>query len=134
MLNVREGPMSDVTSRPWWRWRAGMRTACGLRVYAVRSAHPAGVREDDLRARPDVRALPYNARPNETDPATIGCLTQQARELWGAPVVARVVGVFADGSPEWAACDLPGRDPMYGYRSEFAALVAACDAAAGGSS
>ena len=88
---------------------------------------------DHVRNRiPDtfVRADLYpGAQPVDDDPGTLGCLTQRARELWGAPVVARVVGVFADGSLEWAACDLPGRDPMYGYRSEYAALLAACDAA-----
>ena len=63
------------------------------------------------------------------DGATIGCLTRLVREMWGAPVVARVASVFPDGSPEWAVCDLPDREPMYLYESEWSALMAAGDAA-----
>lgn len=113
--------MTDVTARPWWRWMVGM----GIWRLSQSSGQIHYNRLTEAWPEPDDSGW----CPTETDPATLGCLTQRARDLWGAPVCARVVGVFADGTPEWAACDLPGRDPMYGYRSEWAALVAACDAA-----
>jgi hypothetical protein len=70
--------MSDPTlSRravacPGWRWLAGMRTACGLRVYAIDPRWPLGIREGDQRARPECTALPDDAVPDLDDAATRG--------------------------------------------------------------
>jgi len=72
--------MSDPTlSRravacPGWRWLAGMRTACGLRVYAIDPRWPLGIREGDQRARPECTALPEDAVPDLDDAATLGAI------------------------------------------------------------
>lgn len=121
--------MSDPTSRPWWRWRTGMRTACGLRVYVVDTYGQAlGVRENDRRARPEVCALPHDAQPAPDDPGTLGCLTQRARDLHNDPKL-HVTPHPIRGL--WYAYDRHGRVIATGP-TEFAALLAACDAAPGG--
>lgn len=124
----------DVTRRPWWRWMPGMRWR--LSATCDPGGHDLGRtagRVDEMwRAVDDTgRVLMShdNIVPDPTDPATLGCLLARARELCGGPVVARVVGLFPTGKMEWAACDMPGRESMYGYPSEYAALIAACDAA-----
>ena len=121
--------MSDVTSRAWFRWATGMRTACGLRVYAISAGGiPLGIRENDRRARPEVCALPHDAQPAPDDPATLGCLTQRARELWG-PRTHTIPTL--DGWVVWAVV---GRhwERVGEAGTELAALLAACDAAPGG--
>ena len=81
--------MSDPTlSRravacPGWRWLAGMRTACGLRVYSVKPPFPLGIREGDQRARPECTALPHDAVPDLGDDLTVGGLEALVRERWG---------------------------------------------------
>ena len=118
--------MSDVTSRAWFRWTPGMRTACGLRVYAISAGGiPLGIRENDRRARPEVCALPHDAQPAPDDSGTLGCLTQRARELWGAR--AHTIPTL-DGWVVWAVV---GRhwERVGEAGTELAALLAACDAA-----
>jgi hypothetical protein len=121
--------MTDVTARPWWLWMEGMRTSRGLRVYSVKPPLPLGIREGDQRARPECGALPYNAQPDTEDAATLGCLTQRARELNQCPGLGfycdHVTGLWLPGDPMW----LPPWLANIAARSEWAALVAACDAA-----
>ena len=140
--------MSDVTSRAWFRWATGMRTLCGLRVYAVDAYGTAlGIREADARARPEVCALPHDARPDWTDAGTLGFMTQRARDLWGDPRAHLVRhathdqpnGPGTDLQPAvwWALADGNGDLMFVGTRflagpTEFATLLAACDAAPGG--
>ena len=118
--------MSDVTSRAWFRWTPGMRTACGLRVYAISAGGiPLGIRENDRRARPEVCALPHDAQPAPDDPATLGCLTQRARELWGDPNLYARPRMYGPG---WIV--LLDVEPLtFEGDTELAALAAACDAA-----
>jgi len=68
---------------PGWRWLAGMRTACGLRVYSVKPPFPLGIREGDQRARPECTALPHDAVPDLDDDLTVGGLEALVRERWG---------------------------------------------------
>ena len=133
--------MSDVTSRPWFRWATGMRTACGLRVYAISAGGiPLGVRENDRRARPEVCALPHDAQPAPDDPATLGCLTQRAREMWGDPTISTVcrrrLRIPDDPASGWDVGPWSAVSTSYSVTieiatgpTEFAALLAACDAA-----
>lgn len=123
--------MSDVTSRAWWRWATGMRTACGLRVYDV-DAHgrALGIRENDQRTRPETVGLPHDAQPAPDDPGTLGCLTQRARELWGDDAH---IGINHRDPSEWIVCARLGAAGWWTVvargPTEFAALLAACDAA-----
>jgi hypothetical protein len=119
--------MTDVTARPWWLWMEGMRTSRGLRVYSVKPPLPLGIREGDQRARPECGALPYNAQPDTEDPATLGCLTQRARDLWGDP---RLHVRSITTGPGWMVV-LRTRADTFTGPTEWAALVAACDAAPG---
>jgi hypothetical protein len=68
--------------------------------------------------------------PDLDDPLTVQGLVLLAREAWGVPLVVRWVGVFADGSREWAISDLPSNETRYGHHSEAEAAVAALEAAA----
>ena len=118
--------MSDVTSRAWWRWATGMRTACGLRVYDV-DAHgrALGIRENDQRTRPETVGLPHDAQPAPDDPGTLGCLTQRARELWGDPTLS---AWRSECDEVWYVRCRRGYMTSRGP-TEYAALLAACDAA-----
>jgi len=120
--------MSDVTSRAWWRWMPGMAWV------ALRKA-PL----DHVRNRiPDtfVRADLYpGAQPVEDDPATLGCLTQRARELWGDPKLYTQPSDLPAPWLVWAGSEdlfaRSGMVPLGMGDTEWAALVAACDAASG---
>ncbi len=113
--------MTDVTARPWWDWRK----MGGARYIADR-----GPKHDPVCARVPsglycgMEPCP-GARPDESDPATIGCLTQRARDLHNDP------GLFARpriGGPGWVVIG-GTRVLLVEGPTEWAALVAACDAA-----
>ena len=115
--------MSDVTSRAWWRWMPGMRDTRGCRLTDRGSW--------DMPDGWDAAAFAadgYAHHPDAEDPATLGCLTQRARDLWGDPAA----GTW------WSDCDevwYVRAGPAYMTSSgptEYAALLAACDAAPGG--
>mgnify|MGYP003557854328 CR=1 FL=1 len=115
--------MSDVTSRAWWRWMPGMRDTRGCRLTDRGSW--------DMPDGWDAAAFAadgYAHHPDAEDPATLGCLTQRARELWGDPRL-HVTPHPVRGL--WYAHDREGRVVATGP-TEFAALLAACDAAPGG--
>ena len=115
--------MSDVTSRAWWRWMPGMRDTRGCRLTDRGSW--------DMPDGWDAAAFAadgYAHHPDAEDPATLGCLTQRARELWGDPRL-HVTPHPVRGL--WYAHDREGRVVAAGP-TEFAALLAACDAAPGG--
>ena len=119
--------MSDVTSRAWFILQPGMLLIDGSRVvrahpnpavFNLRAVHPDGT----------LSMLTVPIRIVEDDPATLGCLTQRARELWGDPRL-HVTPHPVRGL--WYAHDREGRVVATGP-TEFAALLAACDAAPGG--
>lgn len=115
--------MSDVTSRAWWRWMPGMRDTRGCRLTDRGSW--------DMPDGWDAAAFAadgYAHHPDAEDPATLGCLTQRARELWRDPRL-HVTPHPVRGL--WYAHDREGRVVATGP-TEFAALLAACDAAPGG--
>ena len=128
--------MSDVTSRAWWRWMPGMVDQHGRCIIDVNTGRNEGVPVEwadaiacdvvEMYERPDdARAEWADAVPDETDPTTLGCLTQRARELWGAR--AHTIPTL-DGWVVWAVV---GRhwERVGEAGTELAALVAACDAA-----
>jgi hypothetical protein len=129
--------MSDVTARPWWRWES--------MVGAVVTDYGAGVRicgvTKDYLHGAAVEAPTNNHGPvwmrlrkerctavDTEDAATLGCLTQRARELWGAPKAC--TGTFPHHAGlDWYVSGLPCGVVPTRAATEWAALVAACDAA-----
>jgi hypothetical protein len=130
--------MTDVTARPWWRWES--------MVGAVVTDYGAGVRvcgvTKDYLHGAAVETPAHNHGPvwmrlrkerctavDTEDAATLGCLTQRARELNQCPGLGfycdHVTGLWLPGDPMW----LPPWLKHIAARSEWAALVAACDAA-----
>jgi len=73
------------------------------------------------------------AAVSETDPATIGCLTQRARDLWGDPKLYTQPSDLPAPWLVWAGSEdlfaRSGMVPLGMGDTEWAALVAACDAA-----
>ena len=118
--------MSDVTSRAWWRWMPGMRDTRGCRLTDRGSW--------DMPDGWDAAAFAadgYAHHPDAEDPATLGCLTQRARELWGVPTAC--TGTFPHHAGlDWYVSGLPCGVAPTRAATEFAALLAACDAAPGG--
>ena len=112
--------MSDVTSRAWWRWMEAMR----YRYHDLDEW-------DRVETLPDGRVRqPIGAVPDETDPATLGCLLARARELWGVPTAC--TGTFPHHAGlDWYVSGLPCGVAPTRAATEFAALLAACDAAPG---
>ncbi len=117
--------MTDVTARPWWDWRE-MPAA----LYVASRTSPLDSVSGRVPDDPDRGWKPYpGAQPCKSDPATLGCLTQRARELNHCPGLGfycdHVTGLWLPGDPLW----LPPWLANIAARSEWAALVAACDAA-----
>ena len=120
--------MSDVTSRAWWRWMPGMRDTRGCRLTDRGSW--------DMPDGWDAAAFAadgYAHHPDAEDPATLGCLTQRARELWGDDAH---LGINHRDPSEWIVWARLGAAGWWTVvargPTEFAALLAACDAAPGG--
>ena len=92
-------------------WRAGMQTTTGLRVFSTSGPYPLVIADDDQRSRPKVYALPFDAKPDLTDPATVGALLGAVREAWRSPhaYVRRNGTIRTDDNrivPAWEVCDL----------------------------
>jgi hypothetical protein len=133
--------MTDVTARPWWRWESMLGAVvtdygAGVRICGVTKdyLHGAAVETPANNHGPVWMRLRKErcTAVNTEDAATIGCLTQRARDLWGDPdlcvVRSPITGDWHAGSPRTFgdADRTPCRGP-----TEWAALVAACDAASG---
>ena len=112
-----------------WRWMPGMLTDCGLVVYAHDHCSPylMGVRLDDTRVRPECLAIPHDALPNLTDPATLGCVLALVREVWGDPLICTAVD--NTGAGWWVEGWADKRPDSNLHDTEAAALVAALEAA-----
>jgi hypothetical protein len=144
--------MTDVTARPWWRWESMVGAVvtdygAGVRIYGVTNdyLHGAAVETPANNHGPvwmRLRKERCTAVDTE-DAATLGCLTQRARDLWGDPdayvrphsapsgEVWTLHAMVRDGlrSERAPIVDADGR--WISGTTEWAALVAACDAAPG---
>jgi len=119
--------MSDVTARPWWLWMEGM----GIWRLSASSGQVHHNRLTEAWPEPDDSGW----CPTESDPATIGCLTQRARDLWGDPKLYTQPSDLPAPWLVWAGSEdlfaRSGMVPLGMGDTEWAALVAACDAASG---
>jgi hypothetical protein len=127
--------MTDVTARPWWRWESMLGAVvtdygAGVRICGVTKdhIHGAAVEEPTNNHGPvwmRLRKERCTAVDTE-DAATLGCLTQRARELWGDP---HAHTRFSRSRELWEVSVRHELCRGLCGPTEYAALLAACDAA-----
>jgi hypothetical protein len=114
------------------RWMQGMKRADGIRTLDVQDGLALWASRNNDRGWYVLRHWDV---PDFADPATRGCLLEQARELWSDPGLA-VVGEFDPPfAPSWRVMgqshhgDRFQQLAMIGHDSELAAILAAIQAA-----
>ena len=110
-------------------WIKGMRTDGGLRVYTV-GRSLVGVRDDDIRMRPDCSAIPHDALPDLTDPATVGLLPAMARDALGCPAAQASPWTIGPHTvTRWRVCLNDEEDREFSGATETEAWIVAMESA-----
>ena len=110
-----------------WKWQPGAVDMHGCRCVAVDASGPRGVpvnpEHDIWFFRDDI--------PDFRDPATLGILLAQVREVWKGPGIFTVDHFARNGSGSWGVYSyqfLVRSTPRRKYPTEAEALVAALEA------